>query len=185
LFTDEYSEIEQNAQRADWARVAVVEFAKQTRQVSEAGCLEDPDCFYEVVGDLIADMGHLADVYGHNAEYAVFRGRGHYEEECAEAAREVRDEVASVMAELRTALAALTEQTSDLGRIVAADPTLSCVVQTAAELDEVAGVLVDTAELAAEANPSFKGLTTGAGALADAVAVITAATGPTRKAAAG
>jgi hypothetical protein len=186
LFTDEYSEIEMIAKRADWAHTALVAFAKQTGQSPEAENLEDADCFYEVAGDLIANMGHLADVYGHDAEHAVFRGRGHYEEECAEAVEELHTEVFDAMDELRTVLETLAGAltAAELGQL-SGNPALACVAQTAADLDEAAEHLKGTADWLAEVDPSLKELTTGAGALADAVAVIRAATSPTREGVAG
>lgn len=179
------SEITMNAKRADWARAAVLAFAKQTGQSSEAENLDDVDCFNEVVGDLIGDLGHLADTYGHDVEVCVWRGRGYFEEECAEAAEEARCEQSAALDEVVTALSALTGHATELGRKVAEDPALACVAQTAAELDEAVSVLRDAAELVAQVDPTLKKVATGAGELAGAVAVIKAATDATREGAAG
>ena len=182
---DRFSDLAMNPRRADWARTAVLAFAAQTGQTSEAECLEDVDCFNEVVGDLIGNLGHLADTYGHDVEVCVWRGRGYFEEETAAAAEEAREEQTAALDEVVTALSALTGHANELGRRVAEDPALACVAETAAELDEAVSVLKEAADLVAQVDPSLRKVASGAGELADAVAVIKAATSPTREAAAG
>ncbi|WP_188303454.1 hypothetical protein [Streptomyces sp. CBMA123] len=85
------SESEMNEKRAYWARVAV-KFAAQTGQHGEAKALHEEDCFREVVGDLICDLGHLAASYGHDFEKVLRDGLEAFREECAIAECEEAEE---------------------------------------------------------------------------------------------
>lgn len=73
---------------AEWAHRALAEAAFQTRQTGqfpEHGVLDwDQQCLYEVAGDLIANVFHLARLNGVDADALVERARGYFDEETAE-----------------------------------------------------------------------------------------------------
>ncbi|MFE4514786.1 hypothetical protein ACFRMQ_11430 [Kitasatospora sp. NPDC056783] len=69
-----------NSKRAHSAAVAL-RFAVETGQRDEALALYDEGCFAEVVGDLIANLAHLAASYGHDFEKVISGGMEMYETE--------------------------------------------------------------------------------------------------------
>ena len=66
-----------NEDRADWAEAACEAFADITGQVME-------DDLPEIIGDLIANLLHLANQKGMSPEGRLENGRMHYEAEIAE-----------------------------------------------------------------------------------------------------
>ena len=66
-----------NEDRADWAEAACEAFADITGQVME-------DELPEIIGDLIANLLHLANQRGMCAEGRLENGRMHYDAEIAE-----------------------------------------------------------------------------------------------------
>jgi NTP pyrophosphatase (non-canonical NTP hydrolase) len=66
-----------NEDRAAWAEVACEAFAEITGQDME-------DDLQEIIGDLIANLLHLANQQGMCAEERLENGRMHYEAEIAE-----------------------------------------------------------------------------------------------------
>lgn len=62
----------------EWASGAVERFAEFTKQEFYP---EDSESFREVVGDLLADLEHLAARYGHDFSEVVETGHYHFSEE--------------------------------------------------------------------------------------------------------
>lgn len=71
-----------NADRAEWARAAVETF----RDVCHGSPLDEPEGIEEAIGDLIADLLHLARAHNIDPSIMVNRGMLHFEAEEAEAA---------------------------------------------------------------------------------------------------
>lgn len=65
-----------NYDRAEWARVGVMAFADETGIGNED--------MHTQIGDLLADLMHLADLEGLDWETVVRRATMHYEDEIAE-----------------------------------------------------------------------------------------------------
>lgn len=77
-----------NEDRADWGQAAIEAFAQETFTNWEDELEEDPGM---VLGDLLADLRHWADVRGISYAAADANGEGNYLEELAE--EEACDEV--------------------------------------------------------------------------------------------
>ena len=66
-----------NAMRAGWAAVAVEAF----RDVCVGDPLDSPDGMKDAIGDLIADLLHLARAEGIDPQAMLHNGRMHFEAE--------------------------------------------------------------------------------------------------------
>jgi hypothetical protein len=75
---------EQNEARADWAESATQTFASLTRWGWDF-ITSDVEGQDEILGDLFGDLRHLAKRLGLDPEELAERGRGSFEEECADA----------------------------------------------------------------------------------------------------
>jgi hypothetical protein len=75
---------EQNETRADWAEAAAQTFASLTRWGWDF-ITSDTEGQDEILGDLFGDLRHLAKRLGLDPEELAERGKGSFEEECAEA----------------------------------------------------------------------------------------------------
>lgn len=73
-----------NTDRAMWAREAVDAYAAATRNDPAEQRVEDAEALTEVLGDLLCDLRHLANMDGVDFEALVGHGRDGWREEIAE-----------------------------------------------------------------------------------------------------
>jgi hypothetical protein len=75
-----------NADRADFARAALLAYAKQTRYSPDDHDLTVPEVFEEILGDLLCDVRHLRDQLGHGTDIGILDEGAYncYQDELAE-----------------------------------------------------------------------------------------------------
>jgi hypothetical protein len=73
-----------NADRADFARAALLAYAEQTRYDPADRDLSVAEVFEEILGDLLCDVRHLRDQLGHGTDILDFSAYNCYEDELAE-----------------------------------------------------------------------------------------------------